>query len=374
MSAVDVGVLATLVLFAFPVLIAAALFTLLVSVEVPKLLGKEQIQSAIELQLVSHEAKWSLSEDRVPWPGLQVEWAAVAGVVVILASVASVVSDPVLRDAWFIIGIVNCAVMFVSPLYLYLFARRSVLRFVRNQIVSRLTLIGRMEALLVKRLSRLGGRIETLYSEVSLKTSIQVAAVARHILIERASGAATDATHRLERTISTLRLFSTHVGEHLESYRQLTRDFEFTKNLIIDRGSATLLGELDRIKEELTSDEMRTFFDRARWLHLEAKLDQLAFDLKMLRNIAEGGNDLPVSLGQACQTLNVTTTTSLKTAKTVVDALRRVWHPDTGISEEDRERRTIKTAQINVAWEIFASAFDESKEIAVKPLRTLELA
>ena len=370
----DVGVLATLILFAFPVLVATALFTLLVSIEVPKLLGNEQIQSAIELQLVSHEAKWSLPEDRVPWPGVQVEWAAVAGVVIILASVAFVVADPVFRDAWFIIGIVNCAVIFVSPLYLYLFARRSVLRFVRNQIVSRLTLIGRMEALLVKRLSRLGGRIETSYSEVSLKTSIQVSAVARHILIERASGAAPDATQRLERAIRTLRVFSTDVGEHLGSYRQLTRDFEFTKNLIIDRGSATLLGELDRIKDELASGEILIFFDRARWTHLQARLDQLAFDLKMLRNIAEGGNDLPVSLGQACQTLNVTTTTSLKTAKNVVDALRRVWHPDTSISDEDRERRTIKTAQINVAWEIFAAAFDESREITVKPLRTLELA
>jgi hypothetical protein len=119
---------------------------------------------------------------------------------------------------------------------------------------------------------------------------------------------------------------------------------------------------------------VRSFFDHAQWAHLQAKLDQLAFDLRMLRNIAEGGNDLPVSLGQACQTLNVTVTTSLKSAKTVVDALRRVWHPDTSISEEDRERRTIKTAQINVAWEIFAAAFDDSKEAAIKPLRTLELA
>jgi hypothetical protein len=355
-------------------LVATALFALLVSLEVPKLLGDQRIQSALELQLVSHEAKWSLHEDRVQWPGVQVEWAAVAGVVMILAGVASVMADPIFREAWFIIGVVNCAVMFVSPLYLYLFGRRSVLRFVRNQIVSRLTLISRMEALLLKKLSRLGERIEASYSEVSLKTSIQVSAVARHILIERASGAGKDARHSLERAIRTLRVFSAHVGEHLESYRQLTRDFEFTKNLIIDRGSATLLGELDRIKQELASDDIRAFFDRAQWTHLEARLDQLAFDLRMLRNIAEGGNDLPISLGQACQTLNVTTTTSLKTAKTVVDALRRVWHPDTGITDEDRERRTIKTAQINVAWEIFAAAFDDSKEIAVKPLRTLELA
>ena len=370
----DVGVLATLVLFAFPVLVAAALFTLLVSVEIPGLLRNEKIQSALELQLISHEARWSLHEDRVPWPGIQVEWSAVAGLTVILASVASVISDQTLREPWFMIGVINCAVAFVAPLYLYLFARRSVQRFVRNQIVSRLTLMSRMEALLLKRLSKLGERIESSYSEVSLQTSIQVSAVARYILVERASGTEKDAKHRLERAIRTLRVFSAHVGEHLESYRQVTRDFEFTKNMIIDRGSATLLGELDRIKQELVSEEVRTYFDRAQWQQLQEKLEQLVFDLKMLRNIVEGGNDLPISLGQACQTLNVTTTTSLKTAKTVVDALRRVWHPDTGITEEDRERRTIKTAQINVAWEIFAAAFDDSKEITVKPLRTLELA
>jgi hypothetical protein len=374
MSAVDVGVLATLVLFAFPVLVAAALFTLLVSVEIPNLLRNEKIQPALELQLVSHEARWTLPEDRVPWPGIQVEWSAVAGLTVILASVASVISDQTLREPWFMIGVINCAVAFVAPLYLYLFARRSVQRFVRNQLVSRLTLISRMEALLLKRLSKLGERIEHSYSEVSLQTSIQVSAVARYILVERASGTEKDAKHRLERAIRTLRVFSAHVGEHLESYRQVTRDFEFTKNLIIDRGSATLLGELDRIKQELVSEEVRTYFDRAQWQQLQEKLEQLVFDLKMLRNIVEGGNDLPISLGQACQTLNVTTTTSLKTAKTVVDALRRVWHPDTGITEEDRERRTIKTAQINVAWEIFAAAFDDSKEPTVKPLRTLELA
>lgn len=374
MSAVDVGVLATLVLFAFPVLVAAALFTLLVSVEIPNLLRNEKIQPALELQLVSHEARWALPEDRVPWPGIQVEWSAVAGLTVILASVASVISDQTLREPWFMIGVINCAVAFVAPLYLYLFARRSVQRFVRNQLVSRLTLISRMEALLLKRLSKLGDRIEHSYSEVSLQTSIQVSAVARYILVERASGTEKDAKHRLERAIRTLRVFSAHVGEHLESYRQVTRDFEFTKNLIIDRGSATLLGELDRIKQELVSEEVRTYFDRAQWQQLQEKLEQLVFDLKMLRNIVEGGNDLPISLGQACQTLNVTTTTSLKTAKTVVDALRRVWHPDTGITEEDRERRTIKIAQINVAWEIFAAAFDDSKEPTVKPLRTLELA
>ena len=44
-----------------------------------------------------------------------------------------------------------------------------------------------------------------------------------------------------------------------------------------------------------------------------------------------------------------------------------------GISEEDRERRTIKTTQINVAWEIFTAAFADDEPL-VKVKRTLELA
>lgn len=374
MSAVDVGVLATLALFALPILVGAGIFALLLWREIPRLLARERIIAAVEMRLVSHEPKWSLSENSVPWPATQLGWAVVAAVATILFSITFVAQDRVLREVWFIAGSASCVSVLISPFYLYWLSKRTILRLVRGEIVSRLTLIGREDSLLLRKLSLLGGRIETSYSEVNLKTSIQVSAVARHILIERANGKAKDTKYRLNRAIKTLRKFSMEVSEHLEGFRQVTRDFEFTKNMVIDRGSVTLLDELDRIKLELGSEEIGVCFDRAQWMKLQTRLDQIVFDLKMIRNIAEGGNDLPLSLSQACQTLNVTNTTSLKTAKIVVDALRRVWHPDTGISEEDKERRTIKTTQINVAWEIFASAFAEDCETLAKPRRTLELA
>jgi len=373
MSAVDVGVLATLVLFALPVLVGAAIFALLLGGEVPRLLRSQKIQSALELKLVSHRANWSLSETTLPWPAPQLGWAAIAAVSVILFGVGSIAKDEVMRQIWFIVGAASFVLVTGAPLYLRLVWRRGMLRLVRGGIVSRLMSVTRGEALLVRKLSVLGKRIETSYAEVSLKTSIQVAEVAKHILINRATGEARDTRYRLTRAIKTLRTFSEEVSEHLESYRQVKRDFEFTKNQVIDRGSPTLLTEIDRLKADLDSEDIRVFFDRAQWRNLQSKLDQIAFDLKMIRNIAEGGSDLPLSLGQACQTLNVTATTSLKTAKVVVDALRRVWHPDTSISEEDRARRTIKTTQINVAWEIFTAAFADDEPL-VKVKRTLELA
>jgi hypothetical protein len=375
MSAIDVGVLATLVLFALPVLVGAAIFALLLGVEVPILLRSEKIQSELSLQLVSHEARWSLNENTLPWPAVQLGWAMVAAISVILFSTGFITKDEALRHTWFIAGAASFVLVSGAALYLRLFFRRTILRLVRGGIVSRLMSVSRAESLLIRKLSLLGSRIEVSYAEVNLKTSIQVAEVAKYILINRATGEARDTRYRLTRAIKTLRKFSEEVADHLEGYRQVKRDFEFTKNMVIERGSPTLLAELDRLKLDLDSEEIRTFFDRAQWRNLQSRLDQIVFDLKMIRNIAEGGSDLPLSLGQACQTLNVTSTTSLKTAKIVVDALRRVWHPDSGISEEDRERRTIKTTQINVAWEIFAAAFaEEERDTVPNPRRVLELA
>jgi hypothetical protein len=244
-------------------------------------------------------------------------------------------------------------------------------KLVRGEMLSRLSALSREENILLRKLSSIGNRIEALYADANLGTSIQVAEISKATLIERASGKISCAKPQLDRAIQTLRRFSDQVGDYLESYRQVNLDFEFTKNMVIDRGSVTLLDELDRLKLDLRSQEIGYFFDGAQWDKLQDRLGQIAFDLKMIRNMVEGGNALPMSLGQACQTLNVTTDTSVKTAKAVVDALRRVWHPDIA-ADEERERRTAKITQINVAWEIFLTACEGNGQIA-KPERRLEL-
>src|SRR4029078_10014997 len=118
MSAVDVGVLATLVLFALPIFVGAAIFALLLSGEVPRLLRSQKIQSALELKLVSHRANWSLSETTLPWPAPQRGWAAVAALSVILLSVGSIAKDETLRQVWFMAGAASFILISSAPFYL----------------------------------------------------------------------------------------------------------------------------------------------------------------------------------------------------------------------------------------------------------------
>ena len=63
---------------------------------------------------------------------------------------------------------------------------------------------------------------------------------------------------------------------------------------------------------------------------------------------------MPRSVDDARKVLNVNSGTKAETVKRVVDALRRVWHPDLGTDDEDRKNRHIKTQQINAAWEIIS--------------------
>jgi hypothetical protein len=76
----------------------------------------------------------------------------------------------------------------------------------------------------------------------------------------------------------------------------------------------------------------------------------------MPNHAAEGGSDMPRSLEEAYRLLNVNGTTSNKGIKTVVDALRRVWHPDLTSDADDYKQRTLKMQQINAAWDIILEA------------------
>lgn len=374
MTTFDVAVLAAVVFFVLPIILGAATFSLLIALGVPRLLNADQIKPALVFELIGGSPKWYLTKDAANWPSREIEWSVATALAANLAVVAFILGETRIVEVWLIAAAASSFIMFGAPLILYICARKYVLRFIQNEMILRLNTLTREEDVFVRRLNRLGARIEKLYGDVNLSTSIQTAEISKTILFERATGEFRSARPRLERAIQTLRKFSDQVGDHLNLYRQVTREFEFTKNMIIDVGSVTLLGELDRLNIQLDADDVSLSFDAAKWDQLQSKLSQIAFDLSMLRNMAEGGSDLPLSMGQACQLLNISRTTSLKSAKAVVDALRKAWHPDTGFGDEDKDRRTTKTAQINVAWEIFSAAYNLENGGTPVLKRTLELA
>jgi hypothetical protein len=195
-----------------------------------------------------------------------------------------------------------------------------------------------------------------LYSTLGLTSRISAPQLCQEVLIQRARGEIRCGGEKLAGARESLARFCTRLRPWVEAQQQLCAEFELLKNRVIDGGSVTLIGELDRVKAAMTSGQLGRALDRSRWDEASAFMEQIAFDLKLIRNMAEGGSDIPQSLGEACRILSVAKNTPKKTVKAVVDALRRVWHPDLAADERDREVRTIRTRQINVAWEIFRAA------------------
>ena len=61
---------------------------------------------------------------------------------------------------------------------------------------------------------------------------------------------------------------------------------------------------------------------------------------------------LPSTLGEALSVLVASPETDSELLKDLVKSLRRRWHPDHALNEEDRRVRERKLKQINVAWDI----------------------
>jgi hypothetical protein len=61
---------------------------------------------------------------------------------------------------------------------------------------------------------------------------------------------------------------------------------------------------------------------------------------------------MPESVQDACRVLNVGDETPIENIKAVVNAFRRVWHPDLARDEVERQQNNLRMQRINVAWRI----------------------
>jgi len=355
-SPVTIGFLAALFLSFIPLVIGMGSFFVLLKLWIPALLNDEKVKGRLSFAFRGDEAEWSIRPADIPWPSAQLEWAVAAGLAAMLCGMIAVSKDLDFNLLWFAAGAAAAAAAVATPLVLRFFSPHKLRRLVERELISPLRPRGLDEALRIREIGRLGKEIEDSYAALGMKTRLCAADICKEILIRRATGDLPDAAAKFSAVQDSLGRFYVELRSWIEAQQGLRSEFELVKNLIMDNGSVTLLGEVDRIRAEMTSDRLAGALDRGRWDEAGLLVEQVGFDLKMVRNMAEGGSDVPQSLGEACRILSVAKSTPRKTVKAVVDALRRVWHPDLSQDDDERELRTIRTRQINIAWEIFIAA------------------
>lgn len=98
------------------------------------------------------------------------------------------------------------------------------------------------------------------------------------------------------------------------------------------------------------------------WTRARRRLERINLDLDRLQMICEGAvtslsglrpaGAVPRTLDEAFAALGVAPGVGEPILKKLVEALRVSWHPDLARSDADREARTARMTEINVAWDL----------------------
>jgi hypothetical protein len=318
-----------------------------------------KLRERINPMWVENELAWKvdLENHESAWPSVPLEWATVAALSAILIETILFGREPGARILWYIAGVSAATIALSIPFIVAQLWTENVKRLVKSQFVALVTPRSDREADVIKEIFALWREILDCFAAIGGKTRMNADKKCRDILLRRATGGTNeDAFRRLVAVRNTLASYLEEL-QHWAGFHEAARqEFEWATNAVMNNGGTTLVGELDRIASWMNSECLMESLDRSRWDEAHRLLGQIRFDLKMVRNAAEGGSEMPQSLEDAYRLLNVNGATSNKVIKAVVDALRRVWHPDLTSDADDRELRTAKMQQINAAWDIILEA------------------
>ena len=318
-----------------------------------------KLRERINPMWAEHGLAWKvdLENHESAWPSVPLEWATVAALSAILIETILFGREPGARILWYVAGVSAATIALSIPFIVAQLWTENVKRLVKGQFVALVTPRSGAETDVIKEIFALWREILDCFTAIGGKTRINADKKCRDILLRRATGGTNeDAFRRLVAVRNTLASYLEEL-QHWAGFHEMARqEFEWATNAVMNNGSTTLIGELDRIASWMNSECLMESLDRSRWDEAHRLLGQIRFDLKMVRNAAEGGSEMPQSLEDAYRLLNVNGATSNKVIKAVVDALRRVWHPDLTSDADDRELRTAKMQQINAAWDIILEA------------------
>jgi hypothetical protein len=308
--------------------------------------------------------KVDLEDYELPWPFGPLEWVSAASLSAILIEIVLFGREPGVHILWYVAAASAAIIAFSIPFIVRHLWTENVRKLVRMRLIALITPRHSAERDITKEIFGLWYEISDSFTAIGAKPGLNTVKVCRYILLRRAVGGATNGD-TLRRLIATRKALASYV-EELRCWKCIRetalQEFEWAENAVMINGSAALLDELTRIRECLNSDNLADSLSRGSWDETHQLLGQIRIDLKTVRNLAESESKVPNSVEEAYRLLNVNSATSYKVIKTIVDALRRVWHPDLTSSRHEREKRTAKMQQINAAWDMIVQQQGVNRE------------
>ncbi len=328
-----------------------------------------RVGQALQLRMEPAGPAWSGSANALPQlqpygPLIAAAIAAIAGVILEMVVLDQQFHDTRQHAAKDVASLGAVLAVFAAPWLPFVAAHRlpnPLHRLLARRLVTRTRSRFARETALLARIAELEQRIGDDYRALGITTREDATTRCRDALAGLAARPRANIRASLEEIAARLERDAEQLGHCADELRTAQAAFEDAKTAVIANGSTTLLDELDRIKLGLQSELLSSLLLDRKWDDAREILGLMAQELGNLRATAEGGarptaaaaddGRPPETLDEAHRVLNVTKDTNKLVVKKLVDALRMSWHPDHVTDAAEKQKRTAKMQQINVAWD-----------------------
>ena len=337
-----------------PILVAATVFFMRLPRWIDRLLKSDpSTHERLKLEVSEESIGWVVASDstvgqRLPYGPLA--YATFAALVVTAVETFAFSLNSAVPRLWQVAGLIVAATLIVLTITIVWILKRPFRRFVDHQLAQYADDRFSFAAQTIFETWWISRQIERTYARIGLQARTDVLAQSRRALLTYARlgrdsalaeviGVKNKADHDFHSLESLARLFMSALTV-LEQAKPDLHEME------------ELQGAIAEIEQRLRSRELADTLEEARWLDAHALLEKIGSDLGRVVDLGKYNAEMPELVQDACRVLNVGDETPIENIKAVVNAFRRVWHPDLARDEVERQQNNLRMQRINVAWRI----------------------
>jgi hypothetical protein len=350
--------IATLLSIVLPLLIGASVFFVALPWWIERQLRFDPgVQERLRLDVTQDGIAWTIAGEqsaplRMPYPALV--WASLAALAVTAIETVTFASRSGVPDLWYAAGIIVAVAALLAPFACAWLLRRPLRRHVQRALEECANDKLLFATQTIHQIGEAGRQIDEAYGSMGLRARVDVANEGREALLAHAWVGRDAALTEVIR----IRIKADHDLRNLQHLVHLAADVRIAlrRATIAFRDVDTAQDALARIEERMRSRDLTDALEEGRWPDALELIEKIRADVTRMLGIGATNNEMPESVADALRFLNVSEETPLEVIKTVITAYRRVWHPDLAQDEIERQRRTLRMQQINVAWDLVQRA------------------
>ena len=351
-------IIATLLAIVLPLLVGASVFFVALPWWIDRLLRFDpHIHERLRLDTSEDGLAWAVDHDRVTpplLPHLPLALAALAGLAVAAMEIAVFASRSGVPELWHEAGIIVAAIVLLAPFVTARMFRRLLCRYVERALERHANDKLLFAAPAIYQIGEASRQINDAYASMGLRSRVDVVRLGREALLAHAWLGPDSALTEVIR----IRIKADHDLRSVQHLAHLFADARIAlkRARIAFQELGISPDALEQLDDRMRSRPLADALEEVRWSQAHDLLEKIQADIGKLLDMGTRERAMPESAAEAFRLLNVSEDTPLDVIKTVINAYRRVWHPDLARDEIERQRCTLRLQQINVAWDLIQRA------------------